>query len=289
MDFYNKISIVFVTFYSDSLIDRSIQQIDKRIQIFVVDNSRNFDLKIKLEKRYDNVQVVIPESNGGNGAGINEGLKLAKTKYIFYLDVDVKIESNVIENLYNYAEKIKNFSILAPKIKNFNYLKDFYISKNISQNVHSMKFITGCALFFNKEILNEIGYFDENIFLYYEENDFYLRCLNKNKSIYLIDNCYIEHEGNSSTDKKFNTEIEINRNWHLMWSTFYFHQKHYGFIKAYQKIIFKLFSSFFKIIYFSIIVNNYKKKIYLARASGILNAINGKKSWYRPNLNKLEN
>ena len=154
MDFYNKISIVFVTFYSDSLIDKSIQQIDKRIQVFVVDNSRNYDLKIKLEKRYDNVQVVIPESNRGNGAGINEGLKLAKTKYIFYLDVDVKIESNVIENLYNYAEKIKNFSILAPKIKNFNYLKDFYISKNISQNVHSMKFITGCALFFNKEILN---------------------------------------------------------------------------------------------------------------------------------------
>jgi N-acetylglucosaminyl-diphospho-decaprenol L-rhamnosyltransferase len=284
MDFQDKVSIIFVSFFSESLIENSIKQINEKIKIYIVENSRNYNLKKNLEEKYNNVKVIIPEKNNGNGAGINEGLKVANTKYVFYLDIDVKIENNVIENLYNYAERINNFSILAPKIKNFTYQKDFFISKNISKHTHSMRFITGCALFLKKEIIKDVGYFDENIFLYYEENDFYLRCLKKNKSIYLIDDCFIEHKGNSSIDQKFSKEIELNRNWHLMWSTFYFHKKHYGFITAYQKIITKLFSSFCKIIYFSIIQNEYKKKIYLARFSGILHAIKGNKSWYRPNL-----
>ena len=39
------------------------------------------------------------------------------------------------------------------------------------------------ALFFELGLFNEIGFFDEKIFLYYEENDFYERCLNKKKPI----------------------------------------------------------------------------------------------------------
>ena len=42
-----------------------------------------------------------------------------------------------------------------------------------------MKFVTGCSLFFDLKIFEEIGFFDEKIFLYYEENDFYERCLSK--------------------------------------------------------------------------------------------------------------
>ena len=85
-----------------------------------------------------------------------------------------------------------------------------------------MRFVTGCALFFKTDIFNDIGFFDEKIFLYYEENDFYERCLNKKKPIYLIDNSKINHTGNSATNKVYENEIEINRNWHLMWSTYYF-------------------------------------------------------------------
>ena len=50
-----------------------------------------------------------------------------------------------------------------------------------------MKFITGCALLFNMKSLNQIGYFDENIFLYYEEHDLYYRCIKSGFDIYLID------------------------------------------------------------------------------------------------------
>ena len=71
----------------------------------------------------------------------------------------------------------------------------------------SMRFVTGCALFFEKKLFNEIGFFDENIFLYFEENDFYERCLKKGKSIFLVNNSKIDHKGNSSAKEIYKDEI----------------------------------------------------------------------------------
>ena len=150
-----------------------------------------------------------------------------------------------------------------------------------------MNFITGCALFFNMTALKEIGYYDENIFLYYEENDLYLRSLKKNYKIYLIEDAKIKHMGNQSTDLIKKEEIEINRNWHLMWSTFYFHKKHYGLLIAYKKTFLKLLSSSLKYLLFSIFRKDLNKKIYYARMSGIFNAMVGNKSWFRTNLDKV--
>ena len=200
MSLNKDLTIIFVSFYSKNIIEKPINQIDKEIPIIVVENSLDKDLKDKLEEKYSNVKVLIPEKNTGNGGGINVGLKEVKSKFVLYLDVDVELNKSTIETLYNNAEKLDNFSILGPSIKNFPYKNEFYLDKNIIPGVHSMNFITGCALFFNMKALNSIGFFDEKIFLYYEENDIYLRSLKKDFKILLIEAAEINHLGNSSTD-----------------------------------------------------------------------------------------
>jgi len=282
----NEITVIFVSFHSDHIIEKSIRTIDERIRIIVVENSKNLNFKSKLENKYPNIKVIIPKENLGNGAGINEGLKNTKTKYAFYLDVDTELFSDTIKNLYDAAKKIKEFSILAPKINNFEYKNECYLKSTNNFGYKSMRFVTGCALFFEIKLFNEVGFFDEKIFLYYEENDFYERCLKKEKPIYLIENSKINHKGNSSVDEKYKDEIEINRNWHLMWSTYYFHKKHFGVIVAYKKIFPKFFSAVFNVLIFLLINKREKRKIYYARLSGIVNSVIGKKSWFRPNLIK---
>ena len=84
--------------------------------------------------------------------------------------------------------------------------------------------------------------------------------------------------------KNNNIELEKNRNWHWMWSTFYFHNKHRGFIFAFMIIFPKMFSAFFKILFYYFTFNKKKRDIYISRLSGIFNSMIGKKSWYRPAL-----
>ena len=287
MSLNKDLTIIFVSYYSKKLIEKPLEKINNDIKVLVVENSADLTAKQDLESKYPNVKVIIPKENTGNGGGINVGLNLVNTKYAFYLDIDTLPDNTTISELYAYANKIKNFSILGPSVNGFKYKEEFYNKKNTMNKVHSMNFMTGCALFFNMEVIKKIGFFDQNIFLYYEENDLYLRCLRQNKPIYLIDDAKIDHLGNSSSDKKFKHEIEVNRNWHLMWSTFYFHKKHYGLIKAYEKTLFKFFSAIAKFLFYSLINQKEKRLIYFSRISGIFNAMLGKKSWYRPKINKL--
>ena len=83
--------------------------------------------------------------------------------------------------------------------------------------------------------------------------------------------------------------VEINRNWHLMWSTFYFHKKHYGYLSAMIKIFPKLSSSLIKFIFFLISFQKYKSEIYKHRLLGIINSVLLRKSWYRPKLKMYNN
>ena len=290
MSLNKDLTIVFVSFFSKNIIEKPINQIPKEIPIIVVENSKDNELKNLLEKKYQNVKVIIPETNTGNGGGANLGMKQANSKYVLYLDVDVELDRTTLDKLYFYANKLQDFSILGPSIDGLTYKKDDYSKQNIYEKVHSMNFITGCALFFNMKAINQIGLFDEKIFLYYEENDLYLRSFKKNFKIYLIEEAKLKHHGNLSTDLIEKNSIEINRNWHLMWSTFYFHKKHFGIVEAYKKTIFKFFSAFFKYLIFLILQKEVKKNIYFARMSGIFNAVIGKKSWFRTNLNhSIEN
>jgi len=97
----------------------------------------------------------------------------------------------------------------------------------------------------------------------------------------------IFHKGRSSSNKNYNKEIEINRNWHYLWSKFYFYKKHYGYFYALFKVSSTFLSATLKIIIYFFLGNKFKKKIYLARFSGILNSMMNKKSWYRPNIKRI--
>ena len=68
-------------------------------------------------------------------------------------------------------------------------------------------------------------------FKQYEEDDLFFKYHHKNLDIILCKNIYIKHFGNSSSDKNYSHEIELNRNWHYMWSKFYYFKKNYSYFK----------------------------------------------------------
>tara|TARA_B110000503_G_scaffold45950_1_gene75072 strand:- start:2902 stop:3753 length:852 start_codon:yes stop_codon:yes gene_type:complete len=278
-----ELTIVMVSFYSEKMIERAISKLPKNYQIIITDNARTKLLKKNIEKKFFNARVVIPSSNLGNGDGINFALKKIKTKYALYLDVDTLVEKKTINKILHVAKNNKNWSIIAPNIRKYKYRDADYKSKRLINDCYEMNFVEGCALLFDTDVMKKIGYYDKKIFLYYEENDLFLRIAKKNKKILLLKNAFISHVGNSSVDKKYKQEIEINRNWHYMWSKFYFYKKHYSSTQAYKKTIAHFFKSIFK---FSIFYFFDKKKFttYQARASGLFHSYINNSSWRRPNI-----
>jgi GT2 family glycosyltransferase len=262
---------IIVSYKSKWIIENCIKSIESNTRIIVVENSNDHKLKKSLEKRYSNLKVIINNNNGfGNGA--NVGALQAKTKYLLFLGPDTMLENKAINNITKIAKSFNdNFGAILPI--NFNETK-----KTISE----VKKSRGATLIFiRKDIFLKIGLFDENFFLYYEDNDLLERLLNEKKKIYEVPIRFQHACG--SHDKKYNEQIEINRHWHYMWSKFHFYKKkNYFFATLYTfptliRCFFRLSINYF--------FNKKKHLIYKARFEGLINSYLNKKSWYRPKIN----
>jgi len=279
----NLLTIIIVSFHSENIIENAIKSINrKKYKILVIDNANSLNLKKKLEDKYKNITVLNSKENLGFGRSINLAIKKIKTPFSFYLSADAILKKKSLEHILDYAVKNDDWIILTPRIFNTPTSKINIIKKNYKKDIDSINFTQGCAFFFDNKVIKKNGGFDENIFLYYEDDDFFFRCLKKNK-ILVINKALVFHKGNSSVDKKFNYEIELNRNWHLMWSKFYFYKKNFSIITAYKKTLRSFFSSLIKIIYYKFI-NKKKYFTYLNRFNGLLSSYMNKKSSRRPKI-----
>ena len=282
----NNLTFVIVTFKSDHIIHECIESLPKDSNIIIIENSNNLELKKKLEEKYSKIIVIVQE-NSGMGSANNRGIQLCKTDYAFVINPDVKFYENTMQELITLSSRYNDYSILAPISDDTKYPNYKIRNKSIRNNdpdFLNVDSVDGYAVFINKNKFSDNIYFDENFFLYLENDDLCLRKKKENKKIYVAKKAKIHHLGGKSHSSVYEKEIEFSRNWHWMWSKFYFNKKHYGYSKSLFINFPTLISSLVKILFYFIIQNKFKKKIYTMRFLGLLNSMFGKKSWYRPKI-----
>ena len=278
---HNNITFIIVSFKSENVIHsclNSLPQISKKI---VIENSRNTKLKEELESKYDNIEVLI-NHNLGMGASNNIGILQSKTQFAYILNPDTKLNVSTIDKLIEAADKISDFAILSPLCSDsrFPNYKIYEKKSSLNNQIIEVDTIDGFSMLINKSKFNN-SFFDENIFLYLENDDICLRARKNNQKIYIVKNSLIDHLGASSSSIKDSYEFDLLRNWHWMWSKFYYNKKHSGFLLSTIKIFPNFLSAIIKYTFYLLLFKNQKRKIYKMRLLGIINAFIGKKSFYR--------
>ena len=283
-------SVVIVSYHSFHLIENLIKSFDQSYNIIVIENSRDFELKKKIEKKYSNVNIVIPETNIGFGPGINLGLKLSKNQFVLCLVADVEISKEAVNDLSKCLDDFKNFAIISPTFFNENNYKNYeiYSEKKESMELNLNKYglkevdkVDGAAFIVNKSKLENIGYMDEKFFFYFEQEDLCLR-INKNKEkIYVCDKIKFSHKGLASSHSSVIKKVQLIRNWHYSWGKFYFYKKHYGYYVGIRKTLPNFIRSLRLVI-----INYLKHKpeevlLHKAILKGLINSYLLKKSFYR--------
>ena len=279
------ITIVITSFKSEKKIRNCLNSIDKQCNVINVENSNDKEYKKKIEQEFANVKCILTGENFGYGKANNIGLKEVKTKYALILNPDTELFPDALAGFINLANVKKDFAIIGPGIvetKKISFNEEKLRSTTSKEEM--VESVKGYAMFLNLSEFKDIGFFDENIFFFLEEIDLCKRLIKKNKKIYLSTHIKVYHEGGLSHDPSFNYQMELSRNWHWMWSTFYYNKKYRGFLLSLIMVVPKLFSSIFKFFLFFIVRNKEKKEIYYQRFSGLINSIFGKSSWYRPKI-----
>jgi GT2 family glycosyltransferase len=277
-EFEKNITFVIVCFRSSGVIEKCLESISSSCKVIIVENSNDIFIKNNLEKKFPNVQVLISGDNIGYGRANNIGISMVKTKYVFILNPDTYLEKNTLKEL-SYVTNVlnDNFSILSPEIFNNKLLK---LDNNEIKDFIEADFVKGFAMLLNLSKINFDKVFDENFFLFLEEIDLCKRVKDIGGKIYIACKAKVHHYSKKSSGDEFH--IELCRNWHWMWSLYYYNFKHFGLLVAYKITLYKFISSLIKMLMAMLLFKKKKYLIYKYRLLGLTNAYRGKNSWLRP-------
>ena len=217
MSLFDDITIIIVCYKSHSLIKKNLNII-KKFKTILVDNSNCEDTQL-LVKNHKSIIYIKTSKNFGYGKANNIGVNRSNTKYVLILNPDILIDEISINNLYKKAINYENFGILAPSLYDENNLRrtngsrsilkrkiftNFSTGSNFSTGDTCYDFIIGCAFLIKRQFFIDIGSFDENFFMYFEDNDLCDRVYYNNFTVIEVPSSKMIHmQGESSNINLF--------------------------------------------------------------------------------------
>ncbi len=233
-----KTSIIIVNWngkhYLDTCLSSVFSQTYSNFEIIIVDNASSDGSMEFVRKNYPDVRIIELKKNhgfaGGNNIGIKQVLKDKNVRYIALLNNDTKVDKNWLYELVRIAEGEENIGIAASiifpmnntnidstnpvnKLKNLhNWLMHIYYRL---QYPPSVAHATACL--YRREMLEDIGLFDESFFAYCEDLELSWRAYKKGWKAKYVPSSIVYHEagGTSKNSKKLKREMAFlfARNW----------------------------------------------------------------------------
>lgn len=231
---------------------KNYQILDK---IVIVDNKSTDDSFDKLYNKYDSSHISVIQNirNKGYASGINFGSKylidilgdcniiVSNSDIIIYSESDIKALVNsktedcaiiapIIKEHEGYSRGWKIPSPMKDVILNIAYLHrwlrpklQFYKEEHYNKKVVEVEVVSGCFFLIDSKCLKEVNYFDENIFLYYEENIIAKKMQEIKKKIIINTEIEVFHNHSVTIDKSIN---HMNKYKELKRSQYYFHKEY---------------------------------------------------------------
>ncbi len=256
------------------------------IKIMLVDNASS-DNTLEIARGFSNIEI-IENYNSGYGRAANIALRKITTPYALLLNPDVIITLAAIDKMLAVIENNSQTGILGATMSsscdfavNADYANSSFNSYTDSSaqktDVADASSVVGALMLLRMSALADSGLFDENIFLFYEENDLCRRMVKSGWRVSLLKTALAYHLPGNSTPSS--CKVERIKSWHCGWSRGYYYRKHYSFTKYFAKCISKIILSFYRIIKFALLGNKMKAQKSFYELSGIFAYINGEKAF----------
>ncbi len=171
------------------------------LKLYLIDNSPTDDLKVLVTD--SRIEYFHNKHNDGFGKAHNIAIRKAKglSKYHLVLNPDIYFDDNILVKLKEFMDTDSSVGIVTPNIiypdgtmqplakllptpldflsRRFvpfsslkkRLLRDYEMQKYRYDKIINVPFLSGCFMFCRSEVLERIGGFDENIFMYTEDTD----------------------------------------------------------------------------------------------------------------------
>ena len=201
------LSVILLNWNTRDLLRESLQSLLDQppglsTQIIVADNASEDGSREMVRDLFPNVTLLTNPGNIGFGAGNNAALPLARGRYVLFLNSDTKVTACALQTLVTYADAHPDIGILGPKLLNADgslqyscrqypnlatgffrntplgrlfprnrFASDYLMQRWDHATPRDVDWVSGAALMMRRTLLDQIGAFDEDFYMYCEDVD----------------------------------------------------------------------------------------------------------------------
>lgn len=267
------VSVVIVSYNTRELLRQCVRGIPSsllavRYEIIVVDNASSDGAAAMIAREFPQVQLVANDSNRYAAAGLNQGIRLARGRYVLMLNPDIQFAQETFERMYGFLEAHAEVGAVSPCLVDadgvpetgfwrdrtftfflFNYtllryvfprttaaVRDAEVLAGVDRTaVHEVDMMIDASMLVRREALLQIGLWDEDFKLYFCDDDLTLRLRRAGwKLVFLGDvvNRHLRHQSVRQQSREW--VIQVYREDALKYS-----RKHFG--RARTAVLWALF------------------------------------------------
>lgn len=235
-----KLAFVILHFGDLEMTKKAIKSLNSGdVKIYLVLNGGDENIKEFFESEFPQLKTILLKKNLGFAGGINKGIKSALDEgfdYIFISNNDVIFEEKFSEKTKNIIKELKGekvcfsplildeeekiwfssgkFSCISGRAKHKDFGKKVYPKTKIESD-----YLTGCALCFPKESVEDVGFLDESYYLYWEDVDWSIKLKRKGFQFFVYPELRLIHLGSKSTKLESETYLYYYFRNHLKFLT----------------------------------------------------------------------
>lgn len=257
------VSVIYVNYNTSALLLQSVRSLidqtrEITFEVIIVDNASEPLQREELRKdlKEENVRVIWSDQNLGFGKANNLAAKEAKGNYLFFLNPDTIIITDVLNIFSAFLNTARpniaacGGNLLKPDLSpndsygNFpgfrqelamtglgfrllmkNYRQDIAVANTAPHAPAKVSYIVGADIFIRRESFDLVQGFDENYFLYYEETDLFRTLKTHGLDSFIIPEARIIHFEGAALDQISGKGFSIGKFRLLLNSKLYYHRK----------------------------------------------------------------
>lgn len=217
-------------------------------EVIVVDNvstDGSVEMLKEYEKQRENFTLIQNKENVGFARANNQATKQAKGEYLLFLNSDTVVINRAIEQLLEYTIQNKDTAhFVGGKLLNEDqspqascgpfytlpvifaalFLRGDYwgLTRSSPDQTTEADWVSGACILTKKEYFNDLGGFDEKIFMYMDEIDLLYRAKQKNYRVFFYPKARFVHRGSASSGNRTYPILQVFRGF------LYFYKKHHS-------------------------------------------------------------
>ena len=236
----SRVAAVVVTHHSAAVIGSCLDSIRGMGRIIVIDNASDDETLDIVARRAPEAEVIRNTVGVGYGNGANQGLERVSCEFALMVNPDSVLRDNAVDELVAAADRYPDAALFGPTL--LSPSGEVELSHDVSlferrrygkrhgerppEGDCSAAFLSGAVVLLRMASLREVGFFDSNLFLYYDDDDMCMRLAAAGHYPLLVPSAVAEHRGAGSVRPSAGYYWE--KFWHMAWSRLYMEEKYHG-------------------------------------------------------------